>query len=172
MQHSISQSSQKRTLPRSMLSWPENLQTNLGSQSNSNRPRSYPILTEECANLRSSCPHSNNIVGTDLSLLPIWHHWHGMSHVCLGTHDVANGSGRCELQFDYGLRQKRFKPLANRPNSFVSAEGKQILVQKDVAAVNDDTTKRGKVKSIPQKIRTHFTAIPGCSQGTRTSSSP
>ncbi|KAJ6541679.1 exonuclease V [Mycena capillaripes] len=50
----------------------------------------------------------------------------------------------CEVQFDYGLRQKRFRKLEDRPPSFRAESGKEILVQQDVAAQNDKTTKRGK----------------------------
>ncbi|KAJ6606818.1 exonuclease V [Mycena sp. CBHHK59/15] len=49
----------------------------------------------------------------------------------------------CEVQFDYGLRQRRSRKLENRPPSFVSAKGKEIVVQQDVAATNDRITKRG-----------------------------
>lgn len=52
---------------------------------------------------------------------------------------------RCEVQFDYGLRQKRYKKLEDRPTSFVTAEGKTISVVQNVAAQNDRTVSRGKV---------------------------
>jgi hypothetical protein len=55
---------------------------------------------------------------------------------------------RCEVQFDYGLRQKRFKKLEQRPASFTSAEGKKIVVEKKVAAKNDRIVKRGRVRTI------------------------
>lgn len=50
------------------------------------------------------------------------------------------------MQFDYGLRQKRSKRLEERPASFTSAEGKKISVEKKVAAKNDRTVKRGRVR--------------------------
>lgn len=50
----------------------------------------------------------------------------------------------CEVQFDYGLQQKRSRRLADRPASFTLDSGKQIVVQQDVAARNDKTTKRGR----------------------------
>lgn len=50
------------------------------------------------------------------------------------------------MQFDYGLRQKRFKKLDQRPDSFTSGEGKRIWVEKKVAARNDRTVKRGQVR--------------------------
>ncbi|PFH52280.1 hypothetical protein AMATHDRAFT_46408 [Amanita thiersii Skay4041] len=49
----------------------------------------------------------------------------------------------CEVQFDYGLRQQRHKPLDKRPQSFTSGSGKQISVQKKVAEKNDIVTKNG-----------------------------
>ncbi|KIL71568.1 hypothetical protein M378DRAFT_65079 [Amanita muscaria Koide BX008] len=50
----------------------------------------------------------------------------------------------CEVQFDYGLRQKRYRPLALRPDSFVSASGKEISVEKKVAVVNEVVKEQGK----------------------------
>ncbi|KAJ7665667.1 exonuclease V [Mycena rosella] len=50
----------------------------------------------------------------------------------------------CEVQFDYGLRQKRSRRLADRLPSFKLESGKEIIVQQDVAARNDKTTKRGR----------------------------
>ncbi|KAI0003844.1 exonuclease V [Russula compacta] len=54
------------------------------------------------------------------------------------------GPAWCEVQFDYGLRQGRSRPLANRPDAFVSAEGKVISVDKKVAEVNEETMERGR----------------------------
>ncbi|KAI0372237.1 hypothetical protein BV20DRAFT_964361 [Pilatotrama ljubarskyi] len=54
------------------------------------------------------------------------------------------GPSWCEVQFDYGLRQKRYKKLEDRPSSFVTAEGKTITVVENVAAQNDRTVTRGK----------------------------
>jgi len=61
----------------------------------------------------------------------------------------------CEVQFDYGLRQKRFKKLEERPASFTSAEGKKIFVEKKVAAQNDRSVQRGKSvhKQLEKEIR-------------------
>jgi exonuclease V len=57
-----------------------------------------------------------------------------------------NGAlARCEVQFDYGLRQKRFRKLKDRPPSFISGAGKKIVVEKIVAARNDRRATRGKV---------------------------
>ncbi len=58
---------------------------------------------------------------------------------------------RCEVQFDYGLRQKRHKKLADRPESFLTAEGKTITVAQPVAAVNDRTVTRGRVREQKQR---------------------
>ncbi|KAJ7842280.1 exonuclease V [Mycena olivaceomarginata] len=49
----------------------------------------------------------------------------------------------CEVQFDYGMRQKRFRNLTDRPASFRTESGKEIVVEQEVAARNDKTTKRG-----------------------------
>lgn len=49
----------------------------------------------------------------------------------------------CEVQFEYGLLQKRSRRLEHRPASFVSRNGKLMSVKKDVAAVNDEVQKRG-----------------------------
>ncbi|PBL00713.1 hypothetical protein ARMGADRAFT_391523 [Armillaria gallica] len=53
------------------------------------------------------------------------------------------GPAWCELQFEYGLLQKRSRRLEHRPASFVSRNGKDISVRKDVATVNDKVQKRG-----------------------------
>ena len=74
----------------------------------------------------------------------------GPANAIRGDNDSADGVlGRCEVQFDYGLRQKRYKKLADRPESFVSAEGKTITVSQTVAAANDRTVTRGKVRARP-----------------------
>ncbi|KAF8808059.1 hypothetical protein BYT27DRAFT_7166540 [Phlegmacium glaucopus] len=49
----------------------------------------------------------------------------------------------CEVQFDYGLRGKRSRPIGARPTSFVSSSGKTISVEKSVAVKNDVRTKQG-----------------------------
>ncbi|RPD64631.1 hypothetical protein L226DRAFT_565390 [Lentinus tigrinus ALCF2SS1-7] len=61
----------------------------------------------------------------------------------LSVTDLA-GPSWCEVQFDYGLRQKRYKKLADRPQSFVTEEGKKITVAPTVAAMNDRTVTRGR----------------------------
>ena len=55
---------------------------------------------------------------------------------------------RCEVQFDYGLRQQRNKKLEDRPPSFVTAGGKTINVARQVAAVNARTLARGTVGNV------------------------
>jgi hypothetical protein len=52
---------------------------------------------------------------------------------------------RCGVQFDYGLRQGRSLALTRRPESFVSAGGKEMKVDKKVAKINDKTLGRGRV---------------------------
>ena len=49
------------------------------------------------------------------------------------------------MQFDYGLRQGRSLALADRPESFVTAEGKVIKVEKKVAKANEKVQGRGTV---------------------------
>jgi exonuclease V len=51
------------------------------------------------------------------------------------------------MQYDYGLRQGRSRPLANRPDTFVSAEGKVIAVDKKVAEVNEGVLENGRVRA-------------------------
>ncbi|THV01421.1 hypothetical protein K435DRAFT_853830 [Dendrothele bispora CBS 962.96] len=61
----------------------------------------------------------------------------------------------CEVQFDYGLRQKRSRKLEHRPGSFTAESGKEIVVDQKVAAVNDEVTKKGKSihKKLEQEVR-------------------
>ncbi|KAK7063634.1 exonuclease V [Favolaschia claudopus] len=61
----------------------------------------------------------------------------------------------CEVQFDYGMRQKRFRKLADRPALFRAESGKEIVVQQEVAARNDKTTKRGQFihKELERELR-------------------
>ncbi|KAL5519559.1 hypothetical protein ACEPAH_1242 [Sanghuangporus vaninii] len=51
----------------------------------------------------------------------------------------------CEVQFDYGLRQFRNKPISKRPQSFVTPKGKEIKVEAKVAAKNEDILDKGKI---------------------------
>lgn len=52
------------------------------------------------------------------------------------------------MQFDYGLRGKRFLPVKQRPKSFKSSTGQKISVEKAVAVKNDDMMKKGQVSSV------------------------
>ncbi|KAK7695108.1 hypothetical protein QCA50_002298 [Cerrena zonata] len=61
----------------------------------------------------------------------------------LGVTDLT-GPSWCEVQFDYSLRQRRYLKLGDRPASFITADGKEIAVDKSVAAINDVVTQRGK----------------------------
>ena len=45
---------------------------------------------------------------------------------------------RCEVQYDYGLRQLRSRPIKERPQTFVTTKGKEIKVEAKVAAKNED----------------------------------
>ncbi|KAI9444635.1 exonuclease V a 5' deoxyribonuclease-domain-containing protein [Lactarius indigo] len=69
-----------------------------------------------------------------------------------GTLSVSDlvGPAWCEVQFDYGLRQGRSRALANRPETFVSAEGKVITVEKKVAQANEKVLGRG--RSVHEKL--------------------
>lgn len=55
-------------------------------------------------------------------------------------------NSRCEVQYDYGLRQGRSKKLANRPASFTSAQGKTIVVETKTAVKNEKILERGRVR--------------------------
>jgi hypothetical protein len=57
----------------------------------------------------------------------------------------SNFLSRCELQFEYGLRGKRSRPLLERPASFKSTSGKEIKVNKELAIENNVVTSKGKV---------------------------
>ncbi|KAH9964155.1 exonuclease V [Russula dissimulans] len=67
-------------------------------------------------------------------------------HRLRGTLSVSDlvGPAWCEVQFDYRLRQGRSLPLSERPDSFVSAEGKVITVEKKVAKVNEEVLEHGR----------------------------
>ncbi|KAK0456175.1 exonuclease V [Armillaria borealis] len=72
------------------------------------------------------------------------------------------GPAWCEQQFEYGLSQMRGKPLRHRPASFVSRNGKEISVKKDVAAVNDKVQKRGTFvhKQLEQELKPEEVFVP------------
>lgn len=59
---------------------------------------------------------------------------------------------RCEVQFDYGLRQYRSLPLERRPETFKSEKGKEIQVRRDVAQQNDKITRGGKVRYVAYMV--------------------
>ena len=54
---------------------------------------------------------------------------------------------RCEVQFDYGLRQRRFLPVKERPKTFTTEKGKEIQVSTKVAEKNDKVTRGGRVRT-------------------------
>jgi len=53
------------------------------------------------------------------------------------------GPSWCEVQYDYGLRQRRHLRVEERPLTFQSASGKEIHADHSVAAVNDAKLKEG-----------------------------
>lgn len=55
---------------------------------------------------------------------------------------------RCEVQFDYGLRQGRAKPLAKRASEFTTEKGQVIVVKQKVAETNEVRMTKGKVGHI------------------------
>ncbi|TFK89880.1 hypothetical protein K466DRAFT_7131 [Polyporus arcularius HHB13444] len=60
----------------------------------------------------------------------------------LSVNDLATPAW-CEVKFEYDLRHGRRKKLAERPESFVTTEGKTIAVVQAVAAERDRITARG-----------------------------
>lgn len=78
-----------------------------------------------------------------------------MSPYCCASRDI-----RCELQFDYGLRQKRSRKLEDRPMNFVTEAGKVISVDQQVAKVNDKVVKKGQVRLILMKWRCTKAKLP------------
>ncbi|TFK77468.1 hypothetical protein BDN72DRAFT_953901 [Pluteus cervinus] len=50
----------------------------------------------------------------------------------------------CEVQYEYGLLQRRWRPVWQRPTTFKSRKGKEITVQTAIADKNDQITQRGK----------------------------
>ncbi|KAH9081484.1 exonuclease V a 5' deoxyribonuclease-domain-containing protein [Lactarius deliciosus] len=77
-----------------------------------------------------------------------------------GTLSVSDlvGPAWCEVQFDYGLRQGRSRALADRPEAFVSAEGKVITVEKKVAQANEKVLGRG--RSVHEKLEREINPEP------------
>ncbi|KXN88879.1 putative exonuclease V, mitochondrial, partial [Leucoagaricus sp. SymC.cos] len=72
----------------------------------------------------------------------------------LSVTDLASPSW-CEVQFEYGLRGKRSRPLYQRPKSFRSASGKEIKTDTAIAATNDVVTRTGQAihKALEREIR-------------------
>ncbi|PPQ99942.1 hypothetical protein CVT26_009297 [Gymnopilus dilepis] len=50
----------------------------------------------------------------------------------------------CEVQYDYGLRGKRSRPISQRPRSFISSSGKTISPEATVVQKNDAVTRQGR----------------------------
>ncbi|KAH8111850.1 exonuclease V a 5' deoxyribonuclease-domain-containing protein [Phellopilus nigrolimitatus] len=62
----------------------------------------------------------------------------------LSVTDVVSPSWCVLVQFEYGLYQRRNKPVASRPKSFVTEKGKEIRVKTDVAVKNDRILTKGR----------------------------
>lgn len=84
----------------------------------------------------------NRILSVTDLVSPAW----CVLHFVLTRDKLRSCLSRCEMQYDYGLRGLRSRKLERRPASFTSGEGKIIHVEKKVAAENDQTVKRGKVR--------------------------
>ncbi|KZV61434.1 hypothetical protein PENSPDRAFT_671014 [Peniophora sp. CONT] len=71
------------------------------------------------------------------------------------------GPAWCEVQFDYGLRQHRWKKSNERPSSFLSANNKTIHVDQDVASRNDRVMGKGSVihENLERRLRPDMTHI-------------
>jgi len=75
------------------------------------------------------------------------------------------------MQYDYGLRQGRSRPLSDRPDTLVSAKGKVIAVDKKVAEDNEEVLENGRVRMLFSRPWVPFltdcptlTGTIGCSQ--------
>ncbi|KAG6889146.1 hypothetical protein C0992_006295 [Termitomyces sp. T32_za158] len=75
-------------------------------------------------------------------------------HGLLSVMDLASLAW-CEVQFDYGLRQRRHKPIETRPQSFISAQGKEISVTKEVAVKNEVRMNEGRAlhKKLEREVK-------------------
>ena len=68
-----------------------------------------------------------------------------MSTIYLNLLRANVGRERCEVQFYYGLQQRRFLPLNIRPTVFVTPAGKEVKVSQKVAVKNDMRMTAGRV---------------------------
>ncbi|KAF8167402.1 exonuclease V a 5' deoxyribonuclease-domain-containing protein [Crassisporium funariophilum] len=75
----------------------------------------------------------------------------------------------CEVQFDYGLRGRRSRPIETRPKSFVSSAGKTISVKETVAKKNDIITKQGQAvhKKLEREIKVEEIQVDVSTEETR-----
>jgi exonuclease V len=64
-----------------------------------------------------------------------------------------------QVQFDYGLRQKRHLRTTERPATFVSATGKKIHADQSLAIVNDAKLREGEVSLCENLPNLHTTKI-------------
>ncbi|TCD71121.1 hypothetical protein EIP91_012069 [Steccherinum ochraceum] len=91
----------------------------------------------------------------ELSPFERFRSWRGMFSVT----DLTSPSW-CEVQFDYGLRQKRYLKVEERPKEFKSATGKTIVADQSVAVSNDKVTQRGKSVHKILERELHPEAVP------------
>ncbi|KAG6911340.1 hypothetical protein DXG01_001011 [Tephrocybe rancida] len=108
--------------------------------------------TPESESPGSTAPRAKGKQRADLNALsPLARH---RRNGVLSVTDLASLAW-CEVQYDYGLRQRRSLPIASRPQSFVSEQGKTITVAKEVAAANDKITKQGRAlhKELEREVK-------------------
>ncbi|KAF9451416.1 hypothetical protein P691DRAFT_699478 [Macrolepiota fuliginosa MF-IS2] len=82
------------------------------------------------------------------------------SHGVLSVTDLVSPAW-CEVQFEYGLRGKRSRPLHRRPRAFKSTSGKEIKTDTAIAAKNDVITSKGKAihKSLEREVKAEETVV-------------
>ncbi|VDB99022.1 unnamed protein product [Peniophora sp. CBMAI 1063] len=83
-------------------------------------PNPYALSRAWCKSLSAS-----DMIG------PIWWHHFGLHIVCTNHMADVHSLYRCEVQFDYRLRQRRQKGAASRSDSFLSANNKVITADRD-----------------------------------------
>ncbi|KZV62847.1 hypothetical protein PENSPDRAFT_692127 [Peniophora sp. CONT] len=67
----------------------------------------------------------------------------------------------CEVQYDYGLRQRRWAELDKRPTSFLTANNNLLHVNQDIAISNDRTLKNGSFihERLERRLRPESTEV-------------
>ncbi|KAF8971669.1 exonuclease V a 5' deoxyribonuclease-domain-containing protein [Flammula alnicola] len=103
----------------------------------------------------SLAPHKND---ESLNTAKTWHNKTPLerfrSYMPLSVTDLVSPAW-CEVQFDYGLRGKRSRPVSERPKSFVSSAGKTISPAVTVAIKNEVRTRQGQAvhKELEREIK-------------------